>query len=119
MLIPTSPDLIRDAMRWPRAASPVHTVANNPYLTSFAIGIERIADLDLLRELRELRDDLVVERPLDEDPGARLTALPGRVVDRPGRARDRVGEVRVREDDVGTLAAELERDPLDRIGAEP
>ena len=39
MLMPTVPDLIRAATRWPRAGSPVQTVAISPYLTSFAIRI--------------------------------------------------------------------------------
>ena len=39
MLIPTVPALIRLATRWPRAGSPVHTVAISPYRTSFAIRI--------------------------------------------------------------------------------
>ena len=63
------------------------------------------------------RHELVVQRALDEHARARLAALAGRVVDRPHRARDRVVEVRVREDEVRALAAELERDALDRLGA--
>ena len=39
MLIPTVPDLIRAATRWPRAGSPVQTVAIRPYFTSFAMRI--------------------------------------------------------------------------------
>ncbi len=39
MLIPTMPDLIARATRWPRAGSPVQTVAKRPYWTSFAIRI--------------------------------------------------------------------------------
>src|ERR1044071_6820171 len=39
MLIPTVPDLIRAAIRWPRAGSPGQIVAIRPYLTSFAIRI--------------------------------------------------------------------------------
>src|SRR5207248_297594 len=74
--------------------------------------IERIAELQLLRLCGELRDEVVVDRALDEHARARLAALPGGVVDRPHGARDRVGEVRVGEDDIRALAAELERETL-------
>src|SRR5205807_134844 len=83
------------------------------------LGIERIADANLLGEVGEARDELVVERGLDEHAGARLTALSSGVVDRPDRARDRVVEVRVREDEVRALATKLEGEPLDRLRAEP
>ena len=83
------------------------------------LRIERIADTQLLRERGELRDEVVVDRPLDEHARARLAALPGGVVDRPHRARDRVVEIRVGEDEIRALAAELERDPLDRPRREP
>ena len=69
--------------------------------------------------LCEARDEVVVRARLDEDPRPRLAALPGGVVDRPDRARDRVVEVRVGEDEVRALAAQLERDALDRLRAEP
>ena len=39
MLMPTIPDLMRAATRWPRDGSPVHTVANRPYLMSLAMRI--------------------------------------------------------------------------------
>ena len=51
--------------------------------------VEGIADLQRLRLLRELRDELVVDRPLDEHARARLATLACGVVDRPDRARDR------------------------------
>src|SRR5207248_7686135 len=66
----------------------------------------------------ELRHEVVVERLFDEHPRTRFAALPGRVVDRPDGARDRVVELRVGEDEVRALAAELEGDPLDRLGRE-
>jgi ParB family chromosome partitioning protein len=81
------------------------------------LGLERIPDLERLRALGEAADELVVERLLDQDARSRLAALAGGVVDRPHRARDRVVEVRVREDEVRALAAELEREALDRVGA--
>ena len=83
------------------------------------LGVERVAHLHAAGLLAERVDEVVVDRLLDEDPRARLAALAGRVVDRPDRARDRRAEVGVREDEVGALAAELERQPLDRLGAEP
>ena len=83
------------------------------------LGVERVADAEALRELGEARDEVVVRARLDEDPRPCLAALAGRVVDRPDRARDRVVEVGVREDDVRALAAQLERDALDRLRAEP
>ena len=83
------------------------------------LGVQRVAHLDLAGLLGERDDELVVEPLLDEDPRARLAALAGRVVDRPDRARDRRVEVGVREDDVRALAAELQRQPLDRLRAEP
>ena len=83
------------------------------------LGVERVAHLHAARLLGERVDEVVVDRLLDEDAGARLAALAGGVVDRPDRARDRRVEVGVREDEVRALAAELERQPLDRLGAEP
>src|SRR4029079_8717943 len=75
------------------------------------LRIERVADADLLRVAGEARDDVVVDRWLDEHARARLAALARRVVDRPDRARDRVVEVGVGEDEVRALAAELEGEP--------
>ena len=80
--------------------------------------VERVADADGARELGQLRDDLVVDRAFDEQPRARLAALARCVVDRPGGARDRAREVGVGKDEVRALAAELERDPLHRVGGE-
>src|SRR5581483_10870515 len=99
----------------------VHAVAmrlrdERPHLR---LRIERVADADLLRVVGEARDELVVERRFDEHARARLAALTRGVVDRPDTRRDRVVEVRVREDEVRALAAELERQPLDRVRAEP
>src|SRR6266540_4695386 len=82
------------------------------------LGIERIADPQLLGLAGELRHEVVIDRPLDEHARTRLAALTGRVVDRPYGARNRILEIRVREDEVGTLTAELQRDPLDRPGGQ-
>ena len=99
----------------------VHAVAvrGRDERADLRLGVERVADAQLLRVVGEARDELVVDRRLDEHARARLAALAGGVVDRPHRARDRVVEVRVGEDEVRALAAELERQPLDRVGAEP
>jgi hypothetical protein len=67
----------------------------------------------------EARHEFVVERRIDEHARARFATLPGRVVDRPDRARDRIVEIRIGEHEVRALAAELERQPLDRLRAEP
>ena len=75
--------------------------------------------LDPAGELGHRRDGLVVERLLDEQARARLAALARRVEDRPGGARERAPEVGVREHEVRALPAELERDPLHRVGREP
>ena len=81
--------------------------------------VERVAGLHAAGSLREAADDLVVERPLDEDARACVAALAGGVVDRVDGTRDRRFEVRVRKEDVRALAAQLERDSLHRLGAEP
>ena len=83
------------------------------------LGVERVAHLQLPRLLGERGDEVVVDRPLDEDARARFAALARRVVDRPDRARDRRVEVGVGEDEIRALAAQLERQALDRLGAEP
>src|SRR4029450_12708844 len=58
------------------------------------LGVERIADLDPPREVREATHKVLVQRLLDENARTGLAALPRRVVDRPDRARDRGVEVR-------------------------
>src|SRR5581483_6041398 len=45
------------------------------------LGIERVADAHAFREVGDLRDDVVVDALLDEQPRARLARLAGRVVD--------------------------------------
>src|SRR3989304_3078362 len=77
----------------------------------------RHADPDLPRLVREARDELVVDRPLDENPRARRANLALREVDAEDRADDGPVEIGVGEDDRRRLAAELERDALDRPGA--
>src|SRR5260370_188613 len=61
-------------------------------------------------------EEPVIHRPLDEDSRARAAVLAGIAEHRRGRRRGRLLQVRVREDHVGRLAAQLERDPLDRAG---
>ncbi len=65
----------------------------------------------------ELRQELVVRRALDEDPGAGAAVLAGVVEDGVRRAGGRGVDVCVGEDDVGALAAELEGEPLHLVGA--
>ena len=83
------------------------------------LRVERVAHLQLPGLLGERGDEVVVDRLLDEDSRARLAALARGVVDRPDRARDRRVEVGVGEDEVGALAAQLQRQALDRLRAEP
>src|SRR5205814_10522062 len=99
----------------------VHAVAvlRGDERPDLGLRIERVAELQLLRLRGELRDEVVVDRALDEHPRTRLAALAGRVVDRPHRARDRIVEIRIREDEVRALAAQLERDSLDRLRRQP
>ena len=80
------------------------------------LGIERIADLDAAGELGHAGHGFVVQRLLDEHPRARLAALACRVEDRPGRARQGTREIGIGEDEVRALSAELEREPLHRLG---
>ena len=77
---------------------------------------QRVADGECLRLLGKGRCERVVRLVLHEDPRARLARLAGRVVDRPQRADDGRVEVGVGEDDVRALAAELQRDALERLG---
>ncbi len=58
-------------------------------------------------------------RALDQDAAARAAVLAGVVEDAVRRGRGRLLEVGVGEHDVGALAAELERDPLDLVGGSP
>ena len=82
------------------------------------LGVERVSDAQATGRLGEPGHDLVVHRGLDQEARAGLAALAGRVVDRPDRGGDRLVEVRVGEDDARALAAQLQRDPLDRVGAQ-
>src|SRR5207237_6058290 len=95
------------------------TVRDGDQRSHLRLGIERIAAANLLRVLGEPGYELLVQRRLDEYARACLATLARRVVDRPDGARNRVVEVRVGEDEVRALAAELERDALDRVRAEP
>src|SRR5690606_10838820 len=80
------------------------------------LRVERIARLQRAGTLHELLDDLVVHRLVHQQPRARRARLP-RVVGGPrGRGADRGVDVRVVENDVGALAAQLERNLLQRAG---
>ena len=65
----------------------------------------------------ELLDELVVDSLLHEQPAAGAAALALVEVEAEHRARHGGVEVGVGEDDVRALAAELEGDPLERLGA--
>ena len=65
----------------------------------------------------EQLEEAVVHAALHEDPAAGAAVLAGVVEHRAGRRRGGPLEVGIREDDVGALAAELERDGLERAGA--
>ncbi len=62
----------------------------------------------------QLVDELVVDRLLDQEPGTGRADLAGVQEHRGQREVERRLTVGVGEDDVGVLAAELERDPLHR-----
>src|SRR3954452_19790421 len=69
---------------------------------------ERVAELDLLRLLDEQPDELVMDGPLDVDPGVGRALLPA---EPEGAAHDALGrlvEVRVPGDDGRVLAAHLD-----------
>ena len=78
--------------------------------------VGRVADLHAAGRVDEQLEEAVVGGALDEDPRARAAVLAGVVEDGVGRGRGGLLQVGVREDDVRRLAAELERDALDRPG---
>ena len=73
----------------------------------------------VLRLLDHRVDELLVDRPLHEDAAARRADLALVDEDAEQRAVDRGLEVGVGEEDVRRLAAELERDLLQRVGRAP
>ena len=88
--------------------------------TSGPISVDLVAGLPDLERLDgglEQLEEPVEHRPLDEDAAAGAAVLAGVVEHRARRRRGRPLEVGVGEDDVGALAAELERDRLDQRGA--
>ena len=78
------------------------------------VGVERAAEANVLRPADQLLDDLVVDAVLDHEPRAGRADLSGVQEDRREGVVDRGVEVGVGEDDVGVLAAELERHALHR-----
>ena len=79
--------------------------------------VGRVAEHDPGRPLTHRVHGVVVDPALDEDARSRRTDLalvPEHAVRRP---LDRGVEVSIREHDVGGLASELKRDPLQRVGA--
>ena len=78
--------------------------------------IERVADLALLGLLGQPLDEFLVDLLLDEQPAAGGAALAAVEVDGVEGAGDGLLHVGVGEDDVGALAAQLERGALQRVG---
>ena len=76
--------------------------------------VERVADPHRLDRALERLHEVVDRRALDQDPRARAAVLAGVAEHRQRRRRGGRLEVGVGEDDVGRLAAQLERHPLDR-----
>ena len=79
-------------------------------------GVERVAELAGLDLRGELLDELVVDRLLNEQPAARAAALALVQEQAEQGAVDGRVEIGVGEDDVRALAAQLEGDPLERVG---
>lgn len=76
-------------------------------------GVEGVTDSDLLRDGLELLDELVVDALLDVDTRTSAAGLAVVEEDTLGGVADGVVEDTVVEDDVGTLATELEGDLLE------
>src|SRR6266566_9496754 len=87
------------------------------------VEVRGVAHLDGLRPLDHSSDELIVERIRQEQSGARLAGLPLVEAEREERSVDRRVQVGVGQDDVRSLATELERDLLDvlrrLLGDEP
>src|SRR5581483_11030295 len=81
------------------------------------VRVQAGAHLGLPGEAREALDHLVEEPRLHVEPSRRVASLAGVRVAAEERAPDGGVEVGVGEDDVGALAAELERHPLQRAAA--
>ena len=79
------------------------------------LGVERIAGAQVGDGGGEGFEEFVIEAVLHEDARARGAHLPLVVVNAGGGATHGALEVGVSEDDVGRLAAEFERDPLERV----
>src|SRR5581483_5010091 len=75
----------------------------------------RIADLYVAGRIDQQLGEAVVRAALDENARARAAVLAGIVEDGIRGRGSRFLQVRVGEDDVGGLAAELERHALDRL----
>ncbi|MGY4433470.1 hypothetical protein ACVWWO_005947 [Bradyrhizobium sp. F1.13.1] len=84
--------------------------------SDLGVGVETVAHLQLLAELGDAADELLVDRLLDEQPGAGAADLPRIGEHRHRGARHGGIEIGVREHDVRRLAAELERDTLEVAG---
>ena len=91
-------------------------LAGGDQRTHLGRWVERVADADRLDVLGEQRREAIERRFLDEHPRARAAVLAGVGEHSAGRRRRGGLEIGVGEDHVRRLAAELERDALDRRG---
>ena len=106
----------RPTSRYPVTRSSCSADTTGPIRVS---RVQAVADLQAVRERRHAVDELVVDRPLDVDPGARAADLT-RVREHPhGRAGNGAGQVGVGEHHVRGFAAQLERHPLEVAGRGP
>ena len=77
-------------------------------------GIQRLTRRQLATQRRDPLDELLADRPMDDEARPRVTGLPAVVEDAPAdRRRGRLEVADIGEDELRTLATELERDRLD------
>ena len=95
-------------------ADPVQLLSRHQR-ADLGLRIDTVADLQRSREIREPVDEFVVDRPLDEDPGSGTTGLAGIREHAHPSARNRLGQIGVREHDIGGLAAQFHRHPLEGV----
>ena len=83
------------------------------------LRIERIAGDHLLRAFGDLADELVLDRLVDEQPRSGGADFALAVENADGRAAHGRVQIGIGKHDVRRLAAELERDVLQRVGGGP
>ena len=77
------------------------------------VGMKRITDAPLPRQLHDALHEGIVDRVLDEQPRPGAAALPLVEMDAEVRPRHRRIEIGIGKDDVGAFPPELERQPLE------